>query len=109
MTAAYIVANAKDTKQGIIGLSTAVFESIAHYSVLEITNARPVNNTTFKKGIVCKASREYISLDVNIVIKYGENVSQISEAVQKHIYDTVLSMTMVAIDNITINVVGFYN
>jgi len=108
MAASYILANPHDMEKGVIGMSTAVFESIASLSLLDIANVKAAEPATFKKTVVCKADRRRITLETDIVIKYGENVANLSECAQKRIHDNILQMTGVNIDNIAVNVVGFY-
>ncbi len=109
MATSYILSNPKDRKNGVIALSNAVFESIAQLSIAEIPNVKINDKNTFKKAAVCHSSDKGVSIEVNISVKYGEFVSDLSEQVQNHVYESVLNMTGIKLDNVSVNVSGFFD
>lgn len=108
MAVEYIVANKKEQNIGIIGLSIAVFESIAKYSIDDLDDVMAMLNTNFRKNISCKVEKNHLVLNINILVKIGRNVNEISQEVQQHVINEIRQMTNIKEITVNINIKGFY-
>lgn len=105
--ATYIVSKNRNRETGIIGLSTAVFESIASSCINEIANIDVAPSGTFQKSVVCKVVNKKIVLTLNVVLATGTNINDICTMVKEKIYNEIAYMTGFKDTVINMNVVGF--
>ena len=108
MATEFIVSKNENNELGIIGLSTAVFESIAEQCLEESDNAKLANSSTLKKGVSCKVVKDNIVVNVNILISTGVNINEISNEVQEKVHEAIAFMTSFRNVVVNVNVVGFY-
>lgn len=108
MAVEYIVANKNEQNIGIIGLSIAVFEAIAKYSIEDLDDVMTMLNTNFRKNISCKVEKNHLVLNINILVKIGRNVNEISQEVQQHVINEIRQMTNIKEITVNINIRGFY-
>ncbi len=108
MAVEYILANKQDRNTGVIGLSIAVFEAIAKYSIEDMSDVTLALNTSFRKSISCKVVDNRLVLTMNILVKTGRNVNDICNDIQQHIQSMIKDMTN--INNVKVNIIirGFY-
>ncbi len=104
----YIVAKNREQQIGIIGLSIAVFESIAAFSLEDVKGIKLVPATRFRKNVTCKVEDGKINIDLNINVKTGNNVNEICRKVQNHIIKGIYNMTDFDDIIVNIDVKGFY-
>ncbi|MGI6608178.1 MAG: Asp23/Gls24 family envelope stress response protein [Erysipelotrichaceae bacterium] len=104
----YIVAKNRDQHIGIIGLSTAVFESIAAFSFDDIEGIKVVPDSRFKKNVVCKVEDGKININLNVTVKTGNNVNEICRKAQNHIVKCIDNMTDFNDIIVNLDVKGFY-
>ncbi len=108
MATEFIVSKSENNELGIIGLSTAVFESIAEQCLEESDNARLANSSTLKKGITCKVVKQDIVISLNVLASTGVNIADLSRRIQNRVYESIVQMTGFKNIVININIVGFY-
>ncbi len=108
MAVEYIVANKKDKSIGVIGLSVAVFEAIAKYSIEDMDDVMVTLSTKFRKNISCKVEKNHLVLNMNILVRIGRNVNEISQEVQQHVLNEIKQMTNIKEIVVNINIRGFY-
>ncbi|HPX46146.1 MAG TPA: Asp23/Gls24 family envelope stress response protein [Bacteroidales bacterium] len=104
----YIVAKNREHNIGIIGLSTAVFESIAAFSLEDISGIKVVPSTRFKKNVTCKVEEGKININLNVTVKTGNNINEICRKVQNHIVNVIDNMTDFNDVVVNLDVRGFY-
>lgn len=99
---------AEDTMiSGDVRVHESVLASIARRSVLSVSGVLRLSGSslidniaeivgsrkTFDKAIVIGVSDEGITLEVRIVVKYGEKVPEVASVVQKTIIDDITRLT----------------
>ena len=108
MATEFIVSKNENNELGIIGLSTAVFESIAEQCLEESDNAKLANSSTLKKGVSCKVVKQEIVITMNVLAATGVNIADLSRRIQNRVYETIVQMTGFKNIVVNINIVGFY-
>ena len=108
MATEYIVSKNDEKSLGIVGLSTAVFESIASLCLDEIKDVRLADGKTFKKSVSCKVVKSSIVITMNLLVATGVNINEVTQLVQKKAHDAVTQMTSFKDVIINVNVVGFF-
>lgn len=106
----YITAKTiNQNSEGLIALSSSVFESIAVATVEELTTAKIAPSATqFKKGVNCKVENANVVFTLDLLVKAGKNINSVCENVQQQIKNNVESMTSIKKVVVDINVKGFY-
>ena len=102
----YISIREKD-ELGIIALTKGVFETITTITAKEETTVTLVDPTPFYRPVVCKVSKNALTISVDVKVKYGSNVSNVTEKLQNKIFQAIFNMTGLKCYMIDINVVGF--
>ena len=108
MATEYIVSKNRENKYGLIGLSTAVFESIAASTLEEIPEVRAAARNGLKKSITCKVVNSYIVINMNVLASRHSNVNDVSNLAQQRVHDAIVQMTEFRDVIVNVNVVGFY-
>lgn len=94
---AAIVANAVTDVTGVVSLSTKPGADIVEF----------IGVKNWGKGIkVSVSSENEVSLDVNIIVSYGQSVVSVAKDVQKAISNAVEELTGVTIATVNVNVCG---
>ena len=104
----YIVAGGKQFQYGIIGLSTNVFESISRFCLEDVEDIRIPLNTFMKKHVRCSVVDKKIQIELDIWVKLGTNINEISNVIQTKLHEGLNQMTDFSNFVIDINVKGFY-
>lgn len=103
---------------GSIKISDDVIATIAAIAVLEVegvTLVPAVNPTDFRKlmqkarpsrGIKIQFSDDGITIDMQVLIRYGLVVAEQAKLVQDNVVNAVESMTALHVADVNINVVG---
>lgn len=105
--ATYIVSKNRNKEQGIIGLSTAVFESIVTTCIGDIPNVAVAPSGTFQKSVNCKVVEDKIVVSLDIVVASGLNVTETCNSIKEKIANDIAYMTDFRNVVINVNVVGF--
>lgn len=105
--ATYIVSKNANRDAGIIGLSTAVFESIANSCISDVPDVEAAPNSTLKKSVSCKVINKKIVLNLNLVLSSSANVTEACALVKEKVFNEIAYMTNYKDVIININVVGF--
>ena len=105
----YILSKHYTNEIGIIGLSKAVFESIAEVSVNELPQIKLAPNTQLNRNIVCKVVNNSIVLTIRALIEKGTNVNDLSTHLQEKITTSVKQMTDFSEVIVNVNIVGFFS
>lgn len=92
----------------MIGLSTAVFESIVAFSLEDIKGIKLVPATRFRKNVTCKVEDDKLNFNLSLTVKTGNNVNEICRRVQNHVIKVVYNMTDFDDVIVNIDVRGFY-
>jgi len=103
----YLMIHENVNDYGTIGLSKVVFETISSITIQEDKDVVLPDTTPFYKPIVCKVEKNSLKLNIDIKLKNGKNVNEVTLRVQKKISDAILEMTALQISNIDLKVVGF--
>ena len=108
MATEYIVSKNSSNDLGIIGMSKAVFESIAELSIEDFDDVKVAHSSTFQKGVSCKVIKENLVINISILVATGVKINDISRQVQERIHDGIVQMTSFKNIIVNVNVVGFY-
>ena len=108
MATEYIVSKNRENEYGMIGLSTAVFESIAASTLEEIPDVKVAARNGLKKSISCKVVNSFIVINMNVIASRHGNVTEISSTVQQRVHDAIVQMTEFRDVIVNVSVVGFY-
>lgn len=101
----YLIENYR--KNGNIGISPKVFEEIASFVAREIDGVELLDDssTLFRKSnISCKMFRNQISINMNIRIRYGFNVADVSSKLRANVSQTIFNMTELMPSKIDISI-----
>ena len=105
--ATYTVSKNRKKEQGLIGLSTAVFESIVNTCVADIPEVRIAPAGTFQKSVNCKVVDDKIQITIDLIVASGSNVTETCNSIKEKIQNDITYMTDFSNVEIYINVVGF--
>ncbi|MDI6601071.1 MAG: Asp23/Gls24 family envelope stress response protein [Thermoanaerobacteraceae bacterium] len=98
---------ADDVIAAIAGLSTMEVKGVASMSggvVDGITEV--IGRKNLAKGIRVKSNEKDVTIDANIIVNYGDSISDISENIQKKIKGDVEKYTGLNVVGVNIHVVG---
>ncbi len=107
MAQEYIVIKHNEEQIGLIALTKEVFEMIAKIACEEDPGLVALESGPLKKPVVCKIQENMLNVHVEVKIKYGQNVSDVCERLQKKIYQSIQQMTDLKCNLIDIKVIGF--
>ncbi|MGN1398384.1 MAG: Asp23/Gls24 family envelope stress response protein [Erysipelotrichaceae bacterium] len=107
MAVEYILASKKDNTIGTIGLSIAVFESIAQYTIEEMNDVYLTISTNFRKNVNCKVENKTLIIDLDVIVKIGRNVNDLSHQIQNNVANEIYEMTSIKQVVVNVNVKGF--
>jgi uncharacterized alkaline shock family protein YloU len=79
---------------GVVGLDRGAVQSIA--------DMLGVKNET--KGIKVSVDKEVVNIEMNIVVEYGREISEVASAVQERVRESIENMTGLIVDRVNINV-----
>lgn len=65
-----------------------------------------INIKLVKKTVEVVLEDEILDLNINIKIKYGFNIEQVSEKVQKAVHAAIMQATGISVSKVNINVLG---
>ena len=108
MATEYIVSKNRENEYGMIGLSTAVFESIAESTLEEIPEVKAAARNGLKKSITCKVINSYIVINMKVIASRNSNINEVSSLAQQRVHDAIVQMTEFRDVIVNVNVVGFY-
>ena len=107
MAVEYILASKNKDTIGTIGLSISVFESIAQYTIEDMKDVYLTLSTNFRKNINCKVENNALIIDLDIVVRIGRNVNEISRQIQNNVASEIYAMTSISNIIVNVNVKGF--
>ncbi len=106
----YIV---KEQENGTVNISEDVIAALAASAVGEvdgIKNPSVIEDTKLKKNLTkyvkADCGDDGINIDVNIVVKYGYQIKNVSAAVQDRVSAMVESVSGVKVNCVNVNVTG---
>lgn len=99
----------KFTRNGSLGMSYKVFEEITRFAIREVQGATLNDNPAFlfnvASPITCRISKNGdLAVKINLRIKYGFNVSEVSNLVQSKVEESIYNMTEIHPSKIDIHV-----
>jgi len=103
----YLMLNEKGSDLGTIGLNKVVFETIASITVNEDADVVLPDATPFYHPINCKIEKNVLKIAVDIRLRNGKNVNEVTTRLQQKISDTILETTAFDVTAIDLKVVGF--
>lgn len=95
----------KQNELGVIALSKNVFETIAAITLDEFEEIK--KDVKNRKNVDGKIKENQLNLYLEIKLKFGANVNQVTQMLQEKIYRNILEMTGFKCQVIDIKVVGF--
>ena len=108
MATEYIVNKATKQDIGIIGLSHAVFESIASLCVNDTENVMLTNVGHFKSPVNCKVENKHLVITVHVVVANGTDIDELYRELKEKIHYEVTQMTGFNDVIIDLYIDGFY-
>ena len=112
------MSEAKEVLNGSIKISEEVVETIASVAVSEIEGvcsvgtgivdgiARRLSKKTFLNGIKASVDEEAVTVDINIVVKYGARIPEVAWNVQDAVKREIELMTGLKTEKVIVRVVG---
>lgn len=112
------MSEAKEVLNGSIKISEEVVETIASVAVSEIEGvcsvgtgivdgiARRLSKKTFLNGIKASVDEEAVTVDINIVVKYGARIPEVAWNVQDAVKREIELMTGLKTEKVNVRVVG---
>ena len=103
---------------GMIKISDEVVETIASVAISEISGvsstgsgfvdgiAKRLTKKPVTSGIKANIGEETVSVDINIVVKYGVRIPEVAWEVQDAVKKEIELMTGLTVDNVNVRVVG---
>ena len=89
---------------GDISLNKETFTTIANITTLDFKEVVKYKNFP---AIYCNIDNNEVSLNIHLKIKYNTNINNLLEKLQKNIYQNILDMTGIKVNNIDIKLVEF--
>ena len=111
------MSEAKEVLSGSIKISEEVIETIASVAVSEIDGvcsvgaglvdgiARRLGKKQLSGGIKASVNEETVTVDINIVVKYGARIPEVAWNVQDNVKKSVELMTGLTVDKVNVHVV----
>lgn len=96
-----------DVVAAIAGLATLEIKGVASMSggvVDGITEV--IGRKNLSKGIRVKSNEKDVTIDANIIVNYGDSISEVSESIQKKIKGDVEKYTGLNVVGVNIHVLG---
>ncbi len=112
------MSEAKEVLSGSIKISEEVIETIASVAVSEIDGvssvgaglvdgiARRLGKKQFSGGIKASVNEETVTVDINIVVKYGARIPEVAWNVQDAVKKEIELMTGLKAEKVNVRVVG---
>jgi len=109
-----------ETCIGQVQISNDVVSTIAGTAALEVDGVYGMSGNikgglyeimgrkNLSKGVIVQVEDEEVSVEVNIVIKFGEKVHEVSKEVQSKIKTAIETMTGLTVVSVDINVLGIH-
>ena len=107
MAVEYILASKNKDTIGTIGLSISVFESIAQYTIEDMKDVYLTLSTNFRINVHRKVENNALIIDLDIVVRIGKNVNEISRQIQNNVASEIYAMTTISNIIVNVNVKGF--
>ena len=107
MSTNYVIIENALENPGILAIAKNVFRDIAKETLLEHEYTYLADTMPFSKSIVITYQKDKLVLNVDLEVRFGNNVIKIIEDIQKKIHDTILARTSISEVEVNIGVVGF--
>lgn len=109
--------NHSNTAGGSLHIASDVIEKIARLAALEIEGVENItggaggvknllNKITPQSGIMVEMKDDVADITVNLVVKYGAKIPELSEQVQYNVKSSVQNMTQITVAKVNIVVIG---
>lgn len=87
---------AAKSAEGVLGIDSGALGSLAEsFGVINFT-----------RGVKVYLNHDIVSIDINIIICFGYDVSEVAEKVQDKIKESIEKMTGLIVDKVNINING---
>lgn len=104
---------------GSLRISQDVIATIASYAVTEIDGVASLavfsgNMTGWllkkqtSKPVVVDLNDDVATIDINVVLKYGAKIPEVSQAIQRSVKESVQNMTGITVTKVNINISGIH-
>ncbi len=106
----------KQMEIGDVIISSGVLETIVGIAVHSVDGVAPLEKgivssikdrfgkKSITKGVNIKVENSKAKVDVNISVKYGENLMEIASKVQKEVKKAINAMTNLEVENVNVTV-----
>ena len=91
---------------GMAALETEGVAGMAGNIPGDIAEAFGVRNLS--KGVKIEVSGENVTIDINLLVTFGQKIHEVSEDVQKRVKNAIETMTGLNASTVNINVTGVY-
>lgn len=109
MAQEYIAICESKNEIGFIALNKSVFQTIVNNVINEEKNVEfAESNSPFSKvPLSCKLVDEQLVITVSVKVRFNDNINEVSEKIQKKIYENIKHMTGYSPDFIDVKISGF--
>ncbi|NLC54273.1 MAG: Asp23/Gls24 family envelope stress response protein [Erysipelothrix sp.] len=107
MSTNYVIIENALENAGILAIAKNVFRDIAKETLLEHEYTYLAETMSFSKSIVITYQKDKLVINIDLEVRFGNNVIKIIEDIQKKIHDTILARTSISDVEVNIGVVGF--
>ncbi len=107
MSTNYVIIENALENAGILAIAKNVFRDIAKETLLEHEYTYLAETMPFSKSIVITYQKDKLVINIDLEVRFGNNVIKIIEDIQKKIHDTILARTSISDVEVNIGVVGF--
>jgi uncharacterized alkaline shock family protein YloU len=108
----------EETDLGEVNISDEVIEIIANISVLEVEGVTGLSGNltedlagifskkSHTKGVTVSVEEDTISIEINIIVRFGVKIPEVAWQVQENVKTAVESMTGKQIGHVNVNIAG---
>lgn len=105
-------------ENGVVSYSSDVIATIAGLAAIEIEGVAGMSGNLvsgitemlgkkdFTKGVKVDISGDNVSLEMNLIVKYGVEMHQVCRKVQEHVHKEIETMTNLNVAAVNVRVVG---
>ncbi|MEG0750835.1 MAG: Asp23/Gls24 family envelope stress response protein [Oscillospiraceae bacterium] len=105
---------------GKLKISQDVVASIAKFATLEVDGILSVsasnlgvrgliNRVSYARPIKVELDDEVVSVEISVIVKYGQKIPQVASAVQRNVKNAIQSITGLAVSRVDVIVAGAAN
>lgn len=106
MAQEYICIN-NNNENGIVALNSNVFETIASISCEDIKGITLAEDKRFSKAVSCKVVSNKLTINMNVLMRQGSNLTKQCEALQLTVKKNIETMTGLTSCVVNVEVIGY--